>query len=196
MALLEACQAWHAAPQLLHHLTALHVEATAQWLTAGGAAAAAAATALDGGPLLWHRLRVQPGVVLGALESMADRWATAVLPIHPAAFVSACWGQVDVLVATANSLDTMTCRLVALGLLASTLDLMTSWAMRYGAPAASGRRHLGRATQAAGTLLAAGIAADAPGVRPWWDRCDWDRVEVQNGTAVLAGRGGHSFASQ
>mgnify|MGYP001807299186 CR=1 FL=1 len=68
LALLDACQVWSVGPQLLMHLTALHVEAAAQWATSGGpgaagpaAAAAAAAAALDGGgaSLLWHRLRLQ-----------------------------------------------------------------------------------------------------------------------------------------
>ncbi|GIL73461.1 hypothetical protein Vretifemale_3581, partial [Volvox reticuliferus] len=138
LALLEACQCWHCGPQLLLHLTALHVEATGQWATSlpsaatgGGAgsgaastAAAAAAAALESGGLLWHRLRLQSSLVMSTLESMAPR-------------------------------------LVACGLLLPALDFLTTWAIRYGAPAAPGRKYLGRATQCAGVLAAGGMTAEA-----------------------------------
>ncbi len=56
------------------------------------------------------------------------------------------------------------------GMLLPALDLLTTWAMRYSAGAAVGRRHLGRAVQAAGVLAAAGAAAEVAGVRQWWER--------------------------
>ncbi|KXZ53328.1 hypothetical protein GPECTOR_7g1222 [Gonium pectorale] len=86
LALLEACQCWHCAPQLLLHLAGLHVEATALWATVSPTAptAAAATAALEGGGgLLWHRLRLQPGVALAAMESLASRLVAAGL-VQPA----------------------------------------------------------------------------------------------------------------
>ncbi|GFR49619.1 hypothetical protein Agub_g11642, partial [Astrephomene gubernaculifera] len=157
LALLEACQCWQCGPQLLLHLTALHVEASSQWATtyggggggtAAATAAAAAASALSEGGLLWYRLRLQAGVVMAALESMATR-------------------------------------LVAGGLLLPALDCLTSWALRYGVPPPAGRLHLGRAIQCAGVLAAAAVAAEAVDVRQWWER--FQQLDSAHGQHWLVG---------